>query len=316
MRFGGLVAAIIVASIAAVIVLRMSENSAPAPSATPAAIQPAKTASIYVASQTIPVGSTITQEMVTTQPWPEHLVLQGFVKVGQPTDTVVGMIARAPFQQNEPIISSKIANPNDPNFLAGDLPAGMRVVTIPLNEVDGIAGFVFPGDHVDLIYTHDIERWVSAGDGNSTSAPQKQRDTVTETLLTNVKVLAVDQRSSSVGSTDKNGNLVIPRSASLMVSQSDSQRVRLAQKTGTVSLVLRSLADRESSDPMIVTEKKDISQNTTGAATASVDGSVKVLRGAPKTSKELESVGSVLNAGAPPAVGSAAPSNSGSVTAP
>ncbi len=315
MRFGGLVAAIVVASIAAVIVLRMSENSAP-PVAANAPIQPAKTAAIYVASQTIAVGSVITQEMVTTQPWPEHLVLQGFVKVGQPTDTVVGMIARAPFQQNEPIISSKIANPNDPNFLAGGLPAGMRVVTIPLNEVDGIAGFVFPGDHVDLIYTHDIERWASVGDGNSAAAPQKQRDTVTETLLTNVKVVAVDQRSSSVGATDKNGNLVIPRSASLMVSQSDSQRIRLAQKTGTVSLVLRALADRESSDPMIVTEKKDISQNTPGAATASVDGSVKVLRGAPKTSKEQESVGGGITAGAPPMVGSATPSNSGSVTAP
>lgn len=306
MRFKGLIVAVIFAAIAAIVVMRMMQaDTAPTTGATPVAA-PVKATKILVAAKAIPIGSALTQDMVAQQDWPEHLALPGFIKAGDENANVVGMVARAPFQQNEPMILSKLANPNDPNFLAGDLPAGMRVVTIPVNEVDGIAGFVFPGDHVDIIYTHDVEKWEVPPTANAQQrvsgvAAQKTKKTITETLLTNVKVLAVDQRSSNVGATDKNGNLVVPKSASLMVSQTDSQRVRLAQKTGTLSLVLRSLADRETSDPMILTDRQDISQDK-GSAGFSAEGGengVKIVRGAPNQNKEIESsIGAAIARGA------------------
>jgi pilus assembly protein CpaB len=308
MRYGGLIIAIIVAAIAAFAVLKMAGNEQPAPTPEQPQAQQSKTVNVYIAAKPITIGATITEDMVGVQPWPEHLTVDGFV-IADGKNNVVGMVARGQYQQNEPLMNAKLANPSDPNFLAGELPAGMRVVTIPINEVDGIAGFVFPGDHVDLIFTHDVDKWVTppsqkhlnaSGGASETSIPEKVKVTVTETLLTNVKVLAVDQRATGAGSTDKNGNLVIPRSASLMVSQSDAQRVRLAQKTGTVSMVLRALADREASDPLVLTAPKDISQSKQQdeeALGTTDDSSVKIVRGAPKIEKETESTGTQTSRG-------------------
>lgn len=302
MRFGGLIAAVVFAAIAAVVVLRMSGDK-PAPTSG-APVAEAKNANVYVATKPLPVGTTIAEADIGVQPWPEHLILDGFVIADGKTN-LVGMVTRAPMQQNEPVTSSKIANPNDPNFLAGELPKGMRVVTIPINETDGVAGFVFPGDHVDLIYTHDVDKWEyppsSGGDGVSgqDADPIKTKETVTETLLTNVKVLAIDQRSSGAGAVDAKGNLVIPRSASLMVSATDSQRVRLAQRTGVVSLVLRALSDKESADPLVLTTPGDVTQSKFD--TGPQGESVKIIRGAPGIAKE--SVESTITRGAPNAGG-------------
>lgn len=297
MRYGGLIAAIVFAAIAAVVVLKMSGgNEAPQQAGVAPAPQDVKSVTIYVAKTAIPIGSTVTEDMVGTQPWPEHLSLPGFMRTdNKEAKPVVGMVARGAFQQGEPLIAAKLANPNDPNFLAGDLPAGMRVVSLPLNEVDGVAGFIFPGDHVDVVYNHEIERLQAqdAGSAMFGGVPQQEKVRVTETLLTNVKVLAIDQRASNVGATDKNGNLLIPRSASLMVSQADAQRILLAQRSGTLSLVLRALADKESSDPMIVTESKDISQ----VQQATQDG-VKVSRGAPGNQSAIERMGITIGRGA------------------
>ena len=284
MRFGGLIAAIIFAAIMAVIVLRMSANDKPAQNAASAA-PPVQSVSIYVATQSIPIGATINESMVTTQAWPEHLMLNGFMRTDG-TKSPVGMVARAPFQMQEPILSSKVANAQDPNFLAGSLPKGMRVITIQTNEIEGLAGFVFPGDRVDILLTHDVQKWVTAP--GSSDAPREVTDAVTETLLTNVTVLAVDQRASGGDAVDDKGTLKIPQSVSLMVSPTDAQRLRLGAREGTLTLALRSLEDRESADPLIITGIQDISQyngQTTAvdAATAGTSsrsaGDVLVIRG-------------------------------------
>ena len=291
MRFGGLIAAIMFAAIAAVIVLRMSASTPPPPVHTgqQAAAPQIKTVSVYVAAQPIPVGSAITEQMLTMQPWPENLVLEGCMRTEGGAGKVVGMIARAPFQQQEPIIKSKLANPNDPNFLAGDLPKGMRVITILTNEIEGLAGFVFPGDHVDILLTHDVDKWVNEPTiVGQPKPPHKEKESVTETILTNVKVVAVDQRATNAGALDREGKLLIPRSVSLMVSQTDAQRLRLGQKVGTLTMALRSLADRESSDPLTLTSPHDISQwhddSDAGGAAPSGNGpvaprSITVIRG-------------------------------------
>jgi pilus assembly protein CpaB len=167
------------------------------------------------------------------------------------------MVTRAPFQQQEPLISSKLANPNDPNFLAAELPKGMRVVTIQTSETQGVAGFLFPGDHVDVMMTHDVEKPVK---GDISGSARTEKSLVTETVLTNVKVMAVDQHSTNLGATDAQGKLLVPRSATLMVSPADAQRLRLAEKLGTLTLALRSLADRDGADPLIVTQPSDVTQ--------------------------------------------------------
>jgi pilus assembly protein CpaB len=309
MRFGGMIAAIIFAVIAAVVVFRMMSVNQPVTATGAPAPQETASITVMVAAKPITVGTVLTDDMVANQPWPAHLALEGFVQADGKTN-VVGMVARGPFQQNEPLLITKLSNPNDPNFISGDLPKGQRVVTIAINETDGVAGFVFPGDHVDLIYTHEVEKWEYAPGAtsdalNQTPQAQKTSQTITETLLTNVKVLAIDQRASSAGAVDQNGNLVIPRTASLMVSQADAQRVRLASKTGTVSLALRALADKEASDPLLLTKPSDVSQSSVaGDDIAPIsEGGVKIVRGAPSVVKEKESTGTGLSRGAPSASG-------------
>lgn len=277
MRFGGLIAAIVLAAIAAVVVLRMSakEPEPVAPVIGAPVQQEIKTTNVFVARQPIPIGTRITEEMLSQQPWPSHLLVKGFV-TNESGVNVIGMVARSAFQQDEPLLMSKLSNPDDPNFLAGALPKGMRIITLQTNEVEGIGGFVFPGDFVDVILTHEVR---SLGVSPTDGQPREERNSVTETLLTNVKVMAVDQRASGTGTTDGKGNLIIPRSVSLMVSPADAQRLRLAQQKGTVTLVLRSLADRESSDPLTVTGEDQITQRNPAEGPIANRVGVIVVRG-------------------------------------
>jgi pilus assembly protein CpaB len=280
MRFGGLIAAIVVAALAAVLVLRYSSHEEPAPASGANTPPVVKTVSIFVAAQPIPIGASVTQEMVSIQPWPENLMLEGFIRADAGVN-IVGMVARAPFQQQEPFLLAKLAKPSDPNFLAGSLPKGMRVITIQTNEIEGLAGFLFPGDHVDVILTHEISKWVTppSGAGGAPVSPQEQKEAVSETLLSNVVVLAVDQRPTSANATDKNGNLIIPRSVTLMVTPTDAQRLRLGAQKGTLTLALRSLQDKDSNDPLIVTSPADLSQVPEMTGAQSDAGGVMVVRG-------------------------------------
>ena len=218
MRFGGLIAAIIFAAIAAVIVLRMSDNNAPSvqPNQGPSTAEVATT-NVYVANQEIPIGTTISEDMIVSQPWPDHLMLSGFMKAGSDV-TPVGMVARGNFQAQEPLLRSKVANAQDPNFLAGSLPAGMRLITIETNEIQGLAGFIFPGDHIDVLLTYDADSYSVPPTLSGQPRIQEVQKPVTETLLTNVVVAAVDQRSDGDDATDQEGNLRVPESVTLMTS--------------------------------------------------------------------------------------------------
>lgn len=317
MRFGGLIFAIALAAVAAFIVLSMSGGSSTQVAQTPgqAPQQAMKTANVIVAAQAIAPGTLITDAMLEMQPWPDHLVLggkEGFAIAGE--DAVSGMISRGNFQPQEPIIKSKLVNKDNPNFIAGTLPKGMRMVTIQTNETDGLAGFVFPGDRVDLMLTHEVDqdKWTAPQSGG---AGQMQRTTekksFTETLLTNIRVLAVDQRST--GGVNDDGTIPIPRSVSLAVSPSDAQRIRLGQKVGALTMTLRSLEDKESADPITLTSMQDISQYAQPARGGAVKGGIMIVRG----TKSEESTGyqPPLDLGGQMASSATASTSSGSVQA-
>lgn len=295
MRNRGIVVAIVFAVLVVVVFLRLGAGEPPPPPSNAPSTGQAPAVNgvdIYIAAQAIPVGTTITKDMVAIQKWPEHLMLDGFIRADGPGGVdgavakvagaaptpqggdvagVVGAVARSAFQPQEPILRTKLANPNDPSFLAGSLPAGMRVVTIQVNEVEGLAGFVAPGDHVDVLLTHEVNRPMvtrtatkkktdKGTEDEVTLSEAMEKEKITETVLNNVTVAAVDQRASGGGGLDKEGKMVIPRTVSLMVSPVDAQRIRLAQGVGTITLSLRSLADRDVADPALITEKSTISQ--------------------------------------------------------
>lgn len=203
------------------------------------------TVEVLVARQAIDVGTIIEEPMIDRQPWPSHLVLDGFITTGSPNSNLVGKVARAPLQAREPFMASKVANPNDPSFLAAALPAGMRAVTIATDAVSGVAGYLFPGDRVDVLLTHNIPQELRNKKQNIQR--YNERPQITETLISNVRVLAVNVRESSVKEAAK--TVSIPTNVTLEVNRYGAQRLRLAEKQGTLSLSLRSIKDGNQNDP-------------------------------------------------------------------
>lgn len=205
---------------------------------------------IMVARQPIEIGVPLTPELVDYQPWPEHLVLDDFIIRDEKGNIgLMQMVTRAPFQTREPIIRSKLANPDDPSFLAAALGKGMRATTIAVDSISAVAGFVYPGDRVDVLITHRVQTGSDVNAGN---------EQITEILLPNVKVIAVDQRAT----VNTGEGPMIPATVTLEVSQSDVQKLRLAEQTGTLSLALRSMEDKDAIDLATPTGVADLSRVT------------------------------------------------------
>ncbi len=254
MRFIGLIIALALAIAAGVVAFKIvagGDEPAERNLVAETTQQDVQTTNILIAARDVPIGEKVVAEMLDSQPWPSHLVLDGFIVTGDDTTDVIGMVTRSSFQSGEPMILSKLSNPNDPSFLAASLEPGMRVVTIASDGVAAVAGFVFPGDRVDVLVTHPIPK------ESNDPAAQEEEETVTETLLSNVKVLAVDRRAEGGNTEEVN----LPASISLEVPLEDAQRLRLGQETGYLSLALRSLEDRDSRDIPAVTYIKDLSQS-------------------------------------------------------
>ena len=120
-----------------------------------------------------------------------------------------------------------MVRPGERGFLAAVLTPGMRAVTVPVTATSGIAGFVFPGDRVDLILAHDFQ----TGTGEN-----RVINRASETLLTDVRVLAVDQKTAS-----KDGAAALAKTATLEVEPRQAEMIAVSVKLGDLSLSLRSL---------------------------------------------------------------------------
>lgn len=227
----------VLAIVAGVVAFRFADQSVPPlPSQTVVQATSVKeiniaTSDVLVARVNIPVGSVIDNSMIDKQPWPENLVMENFVLADQSGQGVVGKVARSAISAHEPFMKSKLANPNDPGFLAAALPVGMRAVTVATDAVAGIAGFVFPGDRVDLLFTHEAS--------SSEGQPRNGKPAIAEVLGSNIRVLAVNTREND----PSRPSSVSPNSATLEVSDMLAQQIRLAEKNGTLSFSLRSIHD-------------------------------------------------------------------------
>ncbi len=284
MKWLPLVVALAVAAFAGVMALQFMGGGDPAPQQQqPVATQQAPvqrevaTERVYVAKTFIPVGTELDINMIDSQPWPKHLVLDQFVVGSQNGDQLKGMVTRSAFQPREPFILNKLVNPSDPNFIAGNLEAGMRVMTIAVDAISGLSGFVFPGDRVDVVLTHEVLRdGFTEADAEDLNEDAYER--VSETLAYNIRVIAVDQRAS--GSAD--GEVRIPSTVSLEVNPVTGQRIILGEEIGRLSLVLRSLADKDSVEPVDLTRQSNISQYKPDNGSQRKRGSsieVRVVRG-------------------------------------
>lgn len=159
---------------------------------------------VIVANGYIPIGTILSRGDFAIQPWPSHLKLPGFIEVGKDDEkqeggfnSIKGMVTRTPFQKGEPIIMTKLSNPSDPSFIAAGLGKGMRAITISVNDISSVSGFIMPGDRVDVLVTHQVPLDLNESDSEETYNRKAEEQTVSEALLSNVKILAVDKRATS-----------------------------------------------------------------------------------------------------------------------
>lgn len=189
---------------------------------------------VLVATRSLPVGTIIDAEAFRYQPWPEGLVQDAYFIKGKPgTDLkeLLGTVVRTEVTAGQPITQGTLVKPGERGFLAAALGPGMRAVTVGVNMTSGVAGFVFPGDRVDIVLTQEVT-------GEGEGPPLK----VSETILRNVRILAVDQRMQG---TDESGKPVMAatQTVTMEVTPRIAEKIAVAQAVGRLSLSLRSLAD-------------------------------------------------------------------------
>ena len=189
---------------------------------------------VLVARKALPVGTIIDAESLAFQAWPKELVQNAYYTEGAPDADVqklIGTVVRNAITAGQPLTKGALVGPNDRGFLAAALGPGMRAVTVPVSNTSGVAGFIFPGDRVDMVLTQDVQ---GGGDG----PPLK----VSETIIRNLRVLATDQR---IDSKNEEGKTEVKTFATVTFEATPriAEKIAVAQSMGTLSLALRSIAD-------------------------------------------------------------------------
>jgi pilus assembly protein CpaB len=186
---------------------------------------------IVVAAQGVSLGSRLTEADLRMAPWPRAVPLEGsFQKISD----VVGRGVVISMIPNEPVLDSKLAAKGSGAGLTAAIPDGMRAVSVKVNDVIGVAGFVLPGTRVDVLVS---------------GSPSKNGELeMSKVILENVQVLAAGQNVTS----DANGKPQNVQVVTLLVGPDESQKLALASVDGKIQLALRNPLDLARINPEAV----------------------------------------------------------------
>jgi pilus assembly protein CpaB len=230
-----LVGALLIAAVTAFMARSlMIGSSAPMADARPVAA-PENTTEVMVATRSLPVGTILDASAVKFVAWPKELIEGAYYVKGEAdASKLQGTVVRFAIPAGQPITQGALVKPGDRGFLAAALGPGMRAVTVPVSAQSSVAGFVFPGDRIDLILTQSVS---GGGDGPPLKA--------SETVMRNLRVLATDQRTDK--QTDDKGNTVVNTysTVTLEATPKIAEKIAVAQTVGSLSLSLRSIADNQ-----------------------------------------------------------------------
>jgi pilus assembly protein CpaB len=190
------------------------------------------TRTVVVAAMPLRFGAHLSPQALHEVVWPEGAIPTGtFASIKD----IVGdgkRIVLSSIEPNEPVLRSKITGPGQKATLSAIIRDGMKAVTIRVNDVDGVAGFVLPGDHVDVLMTRQADK--AAG--------------TTDVVLQNLRVLAVDQMAD-----DSSDKPAVVKAVTLEVDTADAQKLSLAGSVGALSLILRKAGESMVQDTRRVT---------------------------------------------------------------
>ena len=187
------------------------------------AVQPQK---IVVAASDIPIGATIKQPQLRETSWPKDSIPPGS---SQLTQTVVGRIAIRPITKGDAVTEQKLkpkSGAPGSGFMTYVVPQGHRAVTVAVNEVAGVAGFVTPNDRVDVVLT--------------TPLPGVDKENVSKIILENIPILATGQVTDQ-----KEGKPVVVPTVTMDLSPANAEKLVLSASKGSLQLLLRNITDSE-----------------------------------------------------------------------
>ncbi len=202
------------------------------------------TQTIVVAAQPLRFGTELNASMLKETPWPEQTLPAGaFHKIN---DILSGgrRVVLTAIEANEPVLALKITGAGERATLSALVHKGMKAVTVRVNDVQGVGGFVLPGDRVDVVLTRQIDK------SSATS----------EVLLQNARVLAVDQTADDRVGDGHVAKALVVKSVTLEVSTIEAQKVWLASSVGNLSLLLRKAGETAETSTRKIT-LNDLSSN-------------------------------------------------------
>jgi len=238
---------------------------------------PAATRMLVVASRPLRFGNEITAAALRELPWSSDALPAGaFTSI---RDVLSGgkHIVLTAIEANEPILAAKITGSGQRATLSAVIAEGKKAATIRVNDVDGVAGFVLPGDRVDVLLSRQIDKGA-----------------VNDVVLKNAKVLAVDQLAD-----DRAEKPALAKAVTLEVDIAGAQRLSLAGQIGTLALALRKAGDSEpdSSHPITLADlfnsKTDEPDNGRFATVTVVRAANKTLYSVPRMGRNGRAIAEV-----------------------
>ncbi len=241
MRFAILAVALVAATAAVMLARGMLGGGTPASqAATPA---PIGITEVLVAAKDIAPGHVLDAASVRWEEWPKTSVPGTFItKDAQPdvAKAIDGMVVRAPLVAGQPIGEGSVVRAGAAGFLAATIKPGMRGIGIAVTAETSAGGFILPNDRVDVVLTRDV----SSGNG--------RKEFATQTVLRDVRVLAIDQTAHP----EKDKDNVVGKTATLELTPVQAEMLAQAQQLGVISLALRALGD-SNGEPVTAGKDKD-----------------------------------------------------------
>ncbi len=195
-----------------------------------------QTVKVLVASRDIPMGDQVTEKGMQWQTWPRKASSAKYIIKSREPDAAnkyAKAMARSGLVAGEPILKKKLIMPESGGFMAAILPKGMRAVSFKISPDTGAGGFILPNDRVDVLLTRKLQATSSGGSSSETVH-------VTETVLTNVRVLAIDQ---TFRENEQGEQVVVGKTATVELRPEQTEVLELADSMGSLSLTLRSIAE-------------------------------------------------------------------------
>jgi len=226
-----------------------------------------KFARVAVAAVPLSYGMQLTPDKVKFVELPVTAIPAGsFTNAAELLSAGAQRVALRPIALNEPILADKVTGKGKGASIAALLADGKRAVSVRINDVSGVAGFVQPDDSVDVLVTRVL--------------PNSTNGQVTDVLLQNVRVLATDQQANN-----PEGKPSVAKTATLEVDPVDAQKLALAQEAGSLSLVLRKPGAQENPISVATVSQNDlrygISRSSAWRPVAQAQAAAPARRAAP-----------------------------------